>query len=411
MMFSEPLFFDDGKNRVLGKMCPLSLRELTVLWQWNVPFVMTAGETVKQDTGKIKKHTPVQPLPQQPNIAENVLQQRRTKQSEKTITTDLLQLPDILNRSTCYTQYAAIITAVDVFLQNIKANNPLQPRPLDEIAAHLRTLTALDRTRIISFTVSAQIPDNDKAKALVDTAVLAETIAYSMKLPEDYINDIVLASLLHDCGMLTISDTVLNKKAALSAAELRTVAEHTVSGYKTVLSECMYTERIARLVLQHHERWDGKGYPNKLEGESIEIGARIIAVVDAFTAMTRQRVYRNAVLGYEAVKTLLADKGRRFDYNVVKALVRSIGLYPLGSLVLLNTTAIARVVSIPPETPLRPLIRILIDEKGQMYRNDEGNLIDLKEYKDILIIKAVDPLHYQSNTHEVELLCPTYPKS
>lgn len=410
-MFSEPLFFDDGKNRVLGKMCPLSLRELTALWQWNIPFVMTAGETVKQDAGKTKKHTPAQPLPQLPNTAENVLLQRRNKQPEEPIAADLLQLPDVLNRSTCYTQYAAIITAVDVFLHDVKAHNPLQPHPLDEIAARLRTITASDRTRIISFAVSAQIPDKDKAKALVDTAVLAETIAYSMQLPESYVNDIVLASLLHDCGMLTISDTLLNKKEALSETELRTIAAHTVSGYKTVISECMYTERIARLVLQHHERWDGKGYPNKLEGDSIEIGARIIAVVDAFTAMTHQRAYRNAVLGYEAVKTLLADKGRRFDYNVVKALVRSIGLYPLGSLVLLNNTALARVVAIPPETPLRPLIRILIDENGQMYRNDKGNLIDLKEYKDILIIKAIDPLHYQSNSPEAKLPRQTYPKS
>lgn len=70
---------------------------------------------------------------------------------------------------------------------------------------------------------------------------------------------------------------------------MQTVAAHTVYGYKAVLSEFMYTERVAMLVLQHHERWDGKGYPNGLDKESIEIGARIIAAVDAFVAMTAQK--------------------------------------------------------------------------------------------------------------------------
>ena len=175
---------------------------------------------------------------------------------------------------------------------------------------------------------------------------------------------------------------------------MQTVAAHTVYGYKTILSEFMYTERIAMLVLQHHERWDGKGYPNGLNKESIEIGARIIAVVDAFVAMTSQKAYRSALLGYDAMKTLLADKGRRFDYEVIKAMIQSIGVYPIGSIVLMNDTSIARVAGIAPDAPLRPLIRILIDETGHQYPNNKGKLIDLREYKNTFIIKAVDPLIY-----------------
>ena len=391
MIFSEPLFFDDGKNRVLGKMHPVSQRELSVLKQWKVPFVMTAGKSVKMSEEAAE---PVEELDVLPDKGEVSTEKAEKKDQKKTAENTILQLPDILNHSELYTEYLAIILTMDIFLTEVKKRKPVAPRPIDGIALRLRNLLAADRASVISFILSAQIPDREMAKALIDTAILAETIANFMKLPEDYIDDLVIGTLLHDCGMLRISDTILKKKGQLSDTEMQTVAAHTVYGYKTILSEFMYTERIAMLVLQHHERWDGKGYPNGLNKESIEIGARIIAVVDAFVAMTSQKAYRSALLGYDAMKTLLADKGRRFDYEVIKAMIQSIGVYPIGSIVLMNDTSIARVAGIAPDAPLRPLIRILIDETGHQYPNNKGKLIDLREYKNTFIIKAVDPLIY-----------------
>nr|WP_298680858.1 HD domain-containing phosphohydrolase [uncultured Treponema sp.] len=391
MLFSEPLFFDDGKNRVLGKMHPVSQRELSVLKQWKVPFVMTAGKSVKKNEDAAEPVEETEALPDKGEVSTG---KAAKKDQKETAENAILQLPDILNHSELYTEYLAIILKMDIFLTEVKKRKPVTPRPIDGIALRLRNLLAADRASVISFILSAQIPDREMAKALIDTAILAETIANFMKLPEDYIDDLVLASLLHDCGMLRVSDTILKKKGQLSDTEMQTVAAHTVYGYKAVLSEFMYTERIAMLVLQHHERWDGKGYPNGLDKDSIEIGARIIAVVDAFVAMTSQKAYRSALLGYDAMKTLLADKGRRFDYEVIKAMIQSIGVYPIGSIVLMNDTSIARVIGIIPDAPLRPLIRVLIDETGHQYPNNKGKSIDLREYKNTFIIKAVDPLIY-----------------
>ena len=391
MLFSEPLFFDDGKNRVLGKMHPVSQRELSVLKQWKVPFVMTAGKSVKKNEEAAEPVEEAEALPDKGEVSTG---KAAKKDQKETAENAILQLPDILNHSELYTEYLAIILTMDIFLTEVKKRNPVAPRPIDGIALRLRNLLAADRASVISFILSAQIPDREMAKALIDTAILAETIANFMKLPEDYIDDLVLASLLHDCGMLRVSDTILKKKGQLSDTEMQTVAAHTVYGYKAVLSEFMYTERIAMLVLQHHERWDGKGYPNGLDKDSIEIGARIIAVVDAFVAMTSQKAYRSALLGYDAMKTLLADKGRRFDYEVIKAMIQSIGVYPIGSIVLMNDTSIARVIGIIPDAPLRPLIRVLIDETGHQYPNNKGKSIDLREYKNTFIIKAVNPLIY-----------------
>ena len=393
MMFSEPLFFDDGKNRVLGKLHPVSQRELSVLKQWKVPFVMTAGKSVQKSEEVAELVEELDTLPDEGEVstAKPTAQKPQKKATENTI----LQLPDILAHSELYTEYLAIILTLDVFLNDVKQRKPVSTRPVDGIALRLRNILAVDKSRVISFILSAQIPDRDMAKALVDSAILAATIANFMNLPEDYIDDIVIAALLHDCGMQRVPDNILKKKGQLSDTEMQAIAAHTVYGYKAILSEFMYTERVAMLVLQHHERWDGKGYPNGLDKESIEIGARIIAVVDAFVAMTSQKTYRNALLGYDAMKTLLADKGRRFDYEVIKAMIQSVGVYPIGSIVLMNDTSIARVVGIAAEAPLRPSIRVLIDETGHQYPDNKGKLLDLREYKNVFIVKAVDPLIYQ----------------
>ena len=392
MMFSEPLFFDDGKNRVLGKGYPVSQRELSVLKQWKVPFVMTAGKSIKKNTEVAELVDELDRLSDEGGTATAKTGGKQKKTADENT---ILQLPDILTHSELYTEYLAIILTLDIFLNDVKKRKPISARPIDGIALRLRNLIAADRPLVISFILSAHIPERDMAKALVDSAILAETIANFMHLPEDYIDDIVLGSLLHDCGMMRIPDAILNKKTALSDTEMQTVAAHTIYGYKAALSEFVYTERVAMLVLEHHERWDGKGYPNGLDKESIEIGARIIAVVDAFVAMTAHKAYRNALLGYDAMKTLLADKGRRFDYEVIKAMIQSIGVYPIGSIVLMNDTSIVRVVGIAPEAPLRPLIRVLIDETGHLYPNNKGKLIDLKEHTNTFIVKAVDPLQYQ----------------
>lgn len=392
MMFSEPLFFDDGKNRVLGKGYPVSQRELSVLKQWKVPFVITAGKSIKKSTEVAELVDELDRLSDEGGTATAKAGGKQKKTADENT---ILQLPDILTHSELYTEYLAIILTLDIFLNDVKKRKPISARPIDGIALRLRNLIAADRPLVISFILSAHIPERDMAKALVDSAILAETIANFMHLPEDYIDDIVLGSLLHDCGMMRIPDAILNKKTALSDTEMQTVAAHTIYGYKAALSEFVYTERVAMLVLEHHERWDGKGYPNGLDKDSIEIGARIIAVVDAFVAMTAHKAYRNALLGYDAMKTLLADKGRRFDYEVIKAMIQSIGVYPIGSIVLMNDTSIVRVVGIAPEAPLRPLIRVLIDETGHLYPNNKGKLIDLKEHTNTFIVKAVDPLQYQ----------------
>jgi HD-GYP domain-containing protein (c-di-GMP phosphodiesterase class II) len=145
------------------------------------------------------------------------------------------------------------------------------------------------------------------------------------------------------------------------------------------------------VALNHHERWDGEGYPRKTLGKDIDALARIVSVADAFEAMVSSKPYRNSMIGYAAMKALLSDNSRRFDPDILKAFIKSMGIYPLGSTVLLNNAAIARVVETHPDAPLRPKLRVIVDEFGKRYERDEGDLVDLIAEKTLFIARALDP--------------------
>ena len=137
-------------------------------------------------------------------------------------------------------------------------------------------------------------------------------------LSGEQLRSLEFGSLLHDIGKIGVPDAILRKPAKLTEEEWERMREHPLHGQR-ILRGIEFLEGAARVVAQHHERWDGSGYPLGLRGEEIDLNARIFAVADAFDAMTSDRVYR-AGRGYEeALRELEAYAGRQFDPRVVEA--------------------------------------------------------------------------------------------
>ena len=150
-----------------------------------------------------------------------------------------------------------------------------------------------------------------------EVAVLATRLATAMGLPSEDVETIKVAAQLHDIGKMGTPDRVLHKPGPLDAEERRVMQEHPSMGAHVLRYFSLF--RVgADLALYHHEHYDGTGYPTGLAGEEIPLGARIIHVVDAYQAMTSDRVYRKALDVDEAVRRLVADSGKQFDPQVVK---------------------------------------------------------------------------------------------
>ncbi|HET9399791.1 MAG TPA: HD-GYP domain-containing protein [Candidatus Acidoferrales bacterium] len=135
------------------------------------------------------------------------------------------------------------------------------------------------------------------------------------------LRDLEIAAILHDIGKVGVPDSVLKKNGPLDADERKIIEKHSEFGW-TILREIPGFERASLLVLHHHERIDGKGYPAKLKGEEIPFGSRIVCVVDAFDAMVSDRAYRKGLPMEEALRRLRNDRSTQFDARIVDHFIR-----------------------------------------------------------------------------------------
>lgn len=179
-------------------------------------------------------------------------------------------------------------------------------------AAHLETIQALAEA------LDAKDPYTRGHSDRV--AKYAVELGRELKLSEHDVEMLHYAGILHDIGKIGISDTVLNKVGKLTDEEFKLIQSHTVIGDRMV-RPVTFLRGVAQVIRHHHERYDGRGYPDGIKGEEIPIGARIMAVADAFDAMTYDRVYRAGMSTEKAVDELIKGKGTQFDPKIVDLFV------------------------------------------------------------------------------------------
>jgi HD-GYP domain-containing protein (c-di-GMP phosphodiesterase class II) len=166
----------------------------------------------------------------------------------------------------------------------------------------------------------------DRQLYLHSRRVLSLTIGFLriLDLSDEEIIPIALASYFHDVGKLAIDDAVLNKPGILSQEEYTIIQQHPAHGVN-MMSQFVAVEAALPLILHHHERWDAQGYPSGLMGEAIPLGARIIAITDAFDAMTSDRIYQARRSPIQAIEELIRCSGTQFDERLVKLFAVSVG--------------------------------------------------------------------------------------
>ena len=164
--------------------------------------------------------------------------------------------------------------------------------------------------------------DPDLSQHLHDVAALAQMTATELGLPEEQIAQIRLAAQLHDIGKVAIPDAILNKPAALDAADWRAIEQHTVIGQR-IAAAAPALAPVADVIRSSHERYDGGGYPDGLAGGDIPLGSQVVFVCDSFHAMTTDRPYRKAMSATDATEELRRHADSQFNSVVVDAFTAS----------------------------------------------------------------------------------------
>lgn len=289
-----------------------------------------------------------------------------------------------------FQNYLDFIRGLDDFFTQITSNNVPDIQSVFIITDGLLHAIKESRITTIGYILGSEIQRRDLAKNSINTAILSALIAEELNLSDENIRQLVMGALLHDVGMLRLPRGILDKRGWLSPTETQQIQMHPFYSYSIVCEELKLSEYVGRIASQHHERWDGEGYPRHFKGQEIAMSARIVSVADAFEAMVSEKPYRNSMMGYHAMKNLLSDNSRRFDPDALKAFVSIMGIYPIGSIIRLNTGAVARVTEVRGEAPLRPKIRIMIDENGMEIQPKEGPILDLFKEKSLFITRSLD---------------------
>lgn len=379
-IFTEPVYIE-GNNMLVPAGVAVRKKDIERLKSWGVESVSTNGEAVVEETAAGTSVT---------EASVN----RGAARAAKAAGSRILSLPAVQENKSVYRSYLDLIERLDAVFSQVSAGLSVETRSIDAIVGRLLAAVRENRDQVIGFILGGEVSGHELAKSSVNAAILSTLIAIEMKLPNHRILHVATGALLHDVGMLKLPREIVDKKGGLSEAEIQRMKAHPLYAFKIVCKEFLYPEDVGVIALQHHERWDGEGYPRRVAGEAIDLGARIASVADAFEAMVSEKPYRNSMIGYAAMKSLLSDNSRRFDPDVLKAFIKTMGIYPIGSIVLLNNGAVARVVEVHGEAPLRPRIRILIDDFGKAYAQDEGENVDLLTEKSLFIARAINPKEF-----------------
>ncbi len=357
--FDKPVYVD-GDSILVPERVPIRDKDIERLQRWKVKAVTTEGALIKEGNEE-----------PQDGFLQQALRSPGQQAVKKT--------------------YGTIVAKLDDLFKRIREMDTVSIAEFDSIVDQL--FHALDERKndIIQFILYGFQGQAGNVENAINCSILATMVGRNMGMVKHKLLQLATAALLHDIGMLRLPQEIVDKKGKLAPEELKKIRTHPIHSYKIITRELKYPEEIGIAAMQHQERWDGAGYPRGVAGRNIILPARIIAVVDAFEAMVSERPYRGSMIGYAAMRAILSDNSRRFDPEVLKVFIRTMGIYPIGSIVLLSSGAIGRVIENNVDAPLKPSVKIMINERGREYGGDNGETLDLFTEKNLFIAKAVDP--------------------
>jgi len=221
----------------------------------------------------------------------------------------------------------------------------------------------------------------------VNVAILAGIMGMAKGMNKQQLEDLGIGALLFDIGMTKMPDKLINQPRALTAEERKLLETHPMEGFEILRKFTDISVVSAHCALQHHERFDGTGYPRQLKGKDIHIFGQIVGLADMYDALVSPRPFRKRHTTSEAIEFLFAAGGTYFDHELIKLFCSHISIYPNATTLLLNTGQTVVVVQNSELALHRPKVRVILEADGKAPKVPYD--IDLKNEVHITIVKEL----------------------
>jgi putative nucleotidyltransferase with HDIG domain len=254
---------------------------------------------------------------------------------------------------------AKLITK-DLF-ENIKYGKSVNIKPMQELVKNIST-KFFKKPQVLTSMTRLKNFDEYTLVHSVNVSILCIALGKKLGFDGEKMQQLGIGGLLHDIGKIKLPDYIVNKKGPLTKEEYEIAKKHPEYGYEIIENDENISQTVKDIVLQHHERFDGSGYPFGLKEYQISQCGQIAAIVDVYDAMTSDRVYNKRKVHIEAIKIIHKLSGSHFSKAFVKFFIDVIGIYPVGTLVLLDTEELAVVFEKNDSEPASPKVIIITDE-------------------------------------------------
>lgn len=281
-------------------------------------------------------------------------------------------------------------TLIDSVMGDVKLGRSIDVDSVNEVADNLlesvlrnhNALTSLGRIRH---------KDAYLMEHSVNLSVLMSVYGRYRHFDRQVLHDIMVGALLHDIGKIQIPDSILNKPGRLDDREFEIIKRHALFSEEILKTTPGISPLTVCVAAQHHEKIDGSGYPHGLKGDEISEYGKMTAIVDVYDAITSDRVYHRGVPPTAAMKKLLEWTEHHLDRRLVETFIKCMGIYPVGSLVELESGLMGVVVEINEHSQLEPQVRLFYNRK--MHQPVSLKTVDLsKPGTQDGIVRALDPL-------------------
>jgi len=272
--------------------------------------------------------------------------------------------------------YADFQKYVEGLFTQAAIKNSLDFKPIAEKVKTACDIIREDRRfllRVQKNTLSNPL-DNYLASHAVKSTIISIIIGFHLKLPNHRLIELGVAALLHEIGMIKLPPQVYLSNRPLQPQEKKAIFSHPVLSFN-LLKSFDFPLTVTLATLEHHERENGSGYPRKLTGDKISLYAKIIAVACSYEALSAQRPHKEAKDGYTGMLELLKNEGKQYDDIIVRALVFSLSIYPIGLYILLSSGRKGLVVDVNPENPRYPIVQVF----GELTPDGKNKVIETSQ--------------------------------